>query len=93
MSTCIVAQNFGQLWVGNHDPGVNEIPESGAIQVNNNFMNSSTLSMFLCTDNTPEAQVWVPYPVLFNTGVSAGTYANATITVDAQGRVTQASNG
>jgi len=59
MSTCIAGQNFGDVWLGDHNPGASEDPEAGTIRVNNYFLNTTTNEQWMCTDATFGSQVWI----------------------------------
>ncbi len=77
MSTCTYANGFGDFWVSANDPGNSEVPDVGTIFQNSHYMNTTTKTIFMCTNSTVGSQTWLrlsPLPRVF----SQPTFANIT---------------
>lgn len=68
MSTTMTQMSV-RTWFGDHDPTPTEIPNSGVVEIYDNYINYLNGSMFYCTDTTPNAYVWAP---LANTSLAKG---------------------
>lgn len=59
MSTCISANGFADLFLGDHAPGASEDPESGIIAKYNHYIDTVTRKVYQCWNAEFDAQVWV----------------------------------